>query len=426
MRGLRVLIVDDNATQREILGEHLASWGLTPTFAGDGPSALEALLRACGDNEPFHVALLDRQMPVMSGDQLAHAVRAIPSLQNLKLVMLSSPSEVQFATRQDELRLYGCLNKPVRPSQLLDLMAGVSAGGTKAVEPAAGVLASRQIQQLRGLHVLLAEDNHINQVVASEILRQAGLLCDVVQNGIQAVEAVKTFDYDAVLMDCQMPEMDGFDAARRIRALEVEGRLTAASKRPLPIIALTANAIKGDRERCLEAGMTDHVSKPINPVVLLEKIELHAARRAGEARRRESTNHRSFAKPAFTGCGQNDPLPIDRDALLERCLGSLELMSRLLRSLESELGRDVSRVEEAMAVGDACALADAAHSLKGSAASLSADTLAELAAQLERHARCGDWQADQALPARIRVEFQRCVAALPSIEAPAACLVQHC
>jgi signal transduction histidine kinase/CheY-like chemotaxis protein/HPt (histidine-containing phosphotransfer) domain-containing protein len=419
MRGLRVLVVDDNATQREILTEQLDAWGLKSSAAADGPAALAALLRAAQEGTSFQLALVDRQMPIMNGEQLTQAVRAIPALSDLKLVMLTAAAEAPSPARQETLGLYGCVNKPIRQSQLFDIFVNAVTGAKRGGESASpSISPSRVPHKLHGIHILLAEDNHINQVVASEILQHAGLTCDIVQNGLQAVEAVKMFDYDVVLVDCQMPEMDGFEATRRIRALEREGRVGRSSEHPLPIIALTANAIKGDRERCLEAGMSDHVAKPINPKLLLEKIELLTTEPAGAIGKdaHTETNGAGHCEiVAFTGTEAADGRPaIDGQTLLARCLGNVELMSRLLRSLEPEIGRDIARLEEAFSADDATRLVGAAHSIKGSAANLSADALSELAAEMEQHARRGEWQAHGELPRRIRAEFDRCLAALPS------------
>jgi Amt family ammonium transporter len=416
-KNVRALVVDDNASTREILSAQLASWALRPTAVGDGRAALEQLLQAAAEGMPYRLAVIDRQMPGFDGEQLARAIQAIPSLPEIKIILLTSAGQTLSASQEKSLGVCGCANKPVRPSQLFDVLAGALSGGKRAdLETESGsVASSRTPHRMHGMRILLAEDNQVNQVVASEILEQAGLACDIVNNGADAVEAATVLDYDLVLMDCQMPEMDGFEATRRIRALEAEGRLRRRSSQKLPIIALTANAIKGDRERCLEAGMSDHVAKPINPKLLLQKVEALI----GATTQEQPQPAEPAPDAGIRGAGGAEPeRPIDSVTLFERCLGNVELMSRLLGSFEREVGADVARLEAAFAASDEARIADVAHSLKGAAANLSANTLSELAEQLEHAARRGEWQDHSHAQAQVRAEFERCVAALPGLAIP--------
>jgi Amt family ammonium transporter len=418
-KDLRVLVVDDSPASREILAEQLSSWGLRPTAISDGTSAIQMLVRAAAQGTPYQLAILDRQMVSQDGSPLAQAVSASPALSGLKLVLLTPAGETLTAQEQQAPQICGSVHKPVRQSQLFDCLVSALAGrhdSCSAVDAAASSSFGVPVKP-DGVHLLLAEDNHVNQVVAVEILKKAGFTCDIVNNGLQAVEAVALVDYDLVLMDCQMPEMDGFEATRRIRAIEAEGKTGRRRPGPLPIVALTANAAKGDRERCLEAGMSDHVPKPINPKLLLQKIEsltaphVQATRSGSDGTPRNERRDDASQAPA--------PPPIDFDSLKARCLGSADLVSRLLAVFEPEIGKDIQRLEESFAGGHGAEVADFAHAIKGSAANLSADALAELARELEQAARQGQWQARGELIERIRDEFGRCLRALPSFAATA-------
>jgi two-component system sensor histidine kinase/response regulator len=262
LRQLRVLLVDDNASNRTILHHQLAAWDMLAESASSGHEALEQLDRAAASGTPFALAILDMQMPGMNGLVLAAAIRAKPRLASIRLVMMTSGRLADG----DTLRATGiarCLTKPVKQSQLFDCLATVMGG---LAEPAG--LAGRQSmtgdwkspvvggERRRG-RVLVAEDNRVNQRVTLHQLRRLGYAADAVANGAEAIEALSHVPYDIVLMDCQMPELDGYAATAAIRQREGIGRHT-------PIIALTAHALQGDREKCLAAGMDDYLSKPVD------------------------------------------------------------------------------------------------------------------------------------------------------------------
>jgi two-component system, sensor histidine kinase and response regulator len=264
--GRRVLVVDDNEVNRTVLHHQLAAWGVEDWAVSSGAEALSALREAAVRGRPFDMAILDRQMPNMDGVTLARAIIRDPAIAGVRLIMLSS---LGGRTDDDEIVQAGiqiCLTKPIKQASLRDCLARVLAGGRMAPVPpettaAAGpTAASTSI----GARVLIAEDNIVNQKVALLHLRRLGCSADAVANGAEAVEALSRIPYDIVLMDCQMPELDGYEATRLIRSQR-------GPVRHVPIIAMTASALAGDREKCLDAGMSDYVSKPI-------KIpELHAA-----------------------------------------------------------------------------------------------------------------------------------------------------
>jgi PAS domain S-box-containing protein len=256
LRGLRALVVDDNATNRTVLTRNLAGWGLRVAEASGGAEALAALRSA---EEAFALALLDLQMPEMDGLELARHIKADPALAGVRLIMLTSLGVRGQREQARAAGIDGYLVKPVRLSQLYDCLATVMAAtGPLPSAPARPAAASerRPPPVAHGPRVLLAEDNVVNQTVAQRLLEKLGCCVDVVGNGREAVAAVARGEYALVFMDCQMPEMDGFEATAAIR-------LGESGSRRVPIIALTASAMQGDREACLAAGMDDYLSKPL-------------------------------------------------------------------------------------------------------------------------------------------------------------------
>ena len=275
LRGVRVLIVDDNATSREILTTRLTSWGMRPSEAQDGPGALQALYRALDENDPFRIAVIDMQMPGMDGEALGRAIKADERLADTRMVMLTSLGTRGDARRFEEIGFAAYATKPIRHQELkavLSLALTERAGAEPTPRPIVTRHTARETLNRfagRKARILLAEDNITNQQVALGILKKLGLRADAVANGAEAVKALETIPYDLVLMDVQMPEMDGLEATRRIR--NPQSAVVQITR--IPIIAMTAHAMQGDRERCLEAGMNDYVSKPVSPQALAEALE---------------------------------------------------------------------------------------------------------------------------------------------------------
>jgi len=281
-------------------------------------------------------------------------------------------------------------------------LPGVAGGDRDRPAAAAGGSLTAGVERFSPARVLLAEDNRVNRLFAGEILRAAGLECEVVENGRQALQAVEEGHFDLVLMDCQMPELDGFDATRRIRAMEQAGKLPGH----LPVIALTANAIKGDRERCVEAGMDDYVSKPFEPRTLLQTMGRFLAIQGGEA---------AAAEPSPASPAANVPAPIDRHALLARCMGNLEFAGSLLADFEGDLRNRVDQIVGQAEAGDARAAAESAHALKGAAATITAESLRDLAARIEATGKTGDAREVAALADQLRDEAGRFLSILPGL-----------
>ncbi|MBI3681079.1 MAG: response regulator [Acidobacteria bacterium] len=254
LAGLRVLVVDDNETNRKVLPHYLTSWQLRPEEAASGPEAIDRMRQAAAAGEPYQLAILDRMMPGMDGLELAKAIQRDESICQTRLVMLVSAGHLRDATLIREAGVEAYLIKPVKKSQLFNCL--VNGLPVPAPRPTCPGKADRK------LRVLVAEDNPVNQKVALKLLARLGYSADAVANGVQAVEAVKRVGYDLILMDCQMPEMDGFEATALIRQLCDS-----------PVIALTASAMQDDRERCLRAGMDDYLTKPVQMRALAEALE---------------------------------------------------------------------------------------------------------------------------------------------------------
>ena len=276
IRGMHVLVVDDNCTNREVLRVQLSAWGVRSEEAENGALGLQALYRAVDAGDPFQVAILDMQMPGMDGATLAQIIKSNEKLKDIPLVLLSSLDQRGDAKRMQESGFAAYLVKPARHKEIIDCLSIVASGTVTAAGEQLLVTRHTISEIRRGVvRILLAEDNITNQQVAVGILKKLGLRADAVANGAEAVKALEALPYDLVLMDVQMPEMNGLEATRHIRNPQ-----SAVRNHQIPIIAMTAGAMQGDREKCLEAGMNDYVSKPISPQALAEALDKWLPREA--------------------------------------------------------------------------------------------------------------------------------------------------
>jgi len=284
LRGLRVLVVDDNTASRAALSLFCASWEMECDGVADSAQGLERLRAAAAQGQPYHVALLDSQMPDMDGLELARAIKADPALATLKLVLLPSLGLQGEARQVQEAGVDAYLTKPIRQSQLFDCLTTVM-GSALLQEPSscAALVTRHTLAEIKSRNrplILVVEDNAVNQKLAVRLLDKLGYRADVAANGREALDALARISYAAVLMDCQMPEMDGYEATQAIRAREATTSPTphdsayqtlnsqTPDARRIPIIAMTANVMQGDKERCLAAGMDDYISKPVNSTTL--------------------------------------------------------------------------------------------------------------------------------------------------------------
>jgi len=317
LANLPVLVVDDNQTNRRILEEVLLNWRMKPTMADSGEPALSEMMRAASAGRPFRLVLLDACMPGMDGFDIASRIKETPELAGAIIMMLTSNNHHNDAARCRELGVGAYLLKPVTQSNLFDSIMTALGALSIAEEPLRPAVSSTPPPVRTGLHILLAEDNTVNQKLAVRLLEKQGHTVVVAENGRDALAALESDSFDVVLMDVQMPEMNGFEATAAIRERE---RATGAH---IPIIAMTAHALKGDRERCLAAGMDDYVSKPIRPVELAKAIEGQVA----------GTAVASVEEPERAP----DEEPFDVEALLSRVDGDTELLRYIVELFLEEL-----------------------------------------------------------------------------------------
>jgi signal transduction histidine kinase/CheY-like chemotaxis protein/HPt (histidine-containing phosphotransfer) domain-containing protein len=376
LSNLRVLVVDDNTTNRRILDGILINWGMRPTLAASASEALRILSGNGESKEPFALILTDSRMPEMDGFQLVERIRQLPSFQAATVLMLSSGHTAEEMVRSRELGLSSYLIKPVRRSTLLSAITEALLG-TPAL-PDADATPAPQRAQGRSLRVLVAEDNAVNQKLARSILHRAGHIAVVASNGKEAVDAMSRERFDAVLMDVQMPVMGGFEATRLIRDLE------ARSGRRTPIIAVTARAMKGDREACLEAGMDGFVPKPIQSERLLEALErLATAMQLDVLAQTISGSKTDAAAPAGSPPEERGSEALDEPALLKLVEGDKKLAGELAALFLNDIVPRMNEITTAVEERDAVRLRTGAHALRGSAATIMANNVSTAAAALE-------------------------------------------
>jgi len=288
LRGQRILTVDGNATNRRLMAELLGARGCRHAEVADGASCLAELRSAIEDQAPYAIAILATQMPDMDGETLGREIMSDPVLHDTTLlVMLTSVGMRGDASRLHKLGFAAYLTKPIKQTRLYNCLVDVLNSREPRHRRTArtGLITAHTLGEIgpRKLHILIAEDNVVNQKIAARTLEKMGCRIDVVSNGREAVKAVQSVPYDLVLMDVHMPEMDGHEATRRIRDAEAKDT-TQSARRPLPIIALTANALKGDREKCMKSGMDGYLAKPIDPVILGETVSAWTPSRDGTGR----------------------------------------------------------------------------------------------------------------------------------------------
>ncbi len=420
LQGVRTLIVDDNATNREILHQQVLSWGMPNSCTESGLKALDWLREAAGRGEPYELAILDMMMPEMDGVELATRIKADPIIATTRLVLLTSMGQPGLT---HQLRLAGflaCLPKPVRQAELFDCLLWVIALTPEAVRAklrpgTTGQLSTSGPLSLPGANlevrcrVLVAEDNLVNQQVAKGVLEAEGYQVDLVSNGAAALAALQAQIYGAVLLDCQMPVMDGYTAATEIRREEARNQ----PSRRIPIIAMTAHALPGDREKCLAAGMDDYISKPVDPARLYALLEQWLKPQPEPFPPEKPASE--LPTPAnLTGDNQKgeSPRPQTRlDATILENLRKLQVASGkpiLTNVIELFLLDTPSRLKTLhnfIEQKDGPNLEAAAHSLRGSSANLGATTMARLCGEIEIQGKTDNFSRLEQQIQELQVEF---------------------
>jgi PAS domain S-box-containing protein len=418
MRRLRVLGIDDNATNRKVLTKMVEGFGARIETAISGAKGRERLRNAQRAGDPFQIVLLDMQMPDMDGEQTAREIKNDPVTRETQIIILTSMGQRGDAARLEALGCAAYLLKPVKQQMLYDTLLAVMAHtGNDPSRLVTRHLISEQKRQ--GLRILLAEDNPINQKLAVILLQKAGFSVDAVENGQHALEKVQNGRYNAVLMDVQMPDMDGFEATRRIRQWE------AGQERHVPIIAMTAHALKGDRELCLEAGMDDYVTKPLEPKVLFNALdrwtqtEPPSDQEEADAEAELAFEGGLFGefispKPAEEKSGEaaspvdpRDELPLDLNTALPRFYNDREFFLDMCHELVDHMPERMRAIHLALQTNNANDLFRLAHNLKGVSANFSADPLTRAAARIEALGKIEDTTNAAGLVKELEVEVER-------------------
>ncbi|KWN66820.1 hybrid sensor histidine kinase/response regulator [Burkholderia stagnalis] len=440
LAGLKVLIADDSETDRSVLVEHAIEWRLRVATASGGDDALAQLRAAAADGQPFDLAIVDVRMPGMDGISLVRHIRGDPALRALRIITLTAFERMDSIQVARELGIDARLTKPLHGADLYACIASVmrvtpprlpsAAAPADADADAGAVPADGPPYGTAPARVLLVEDNPVNQQIALAMLEDTGYAVEVAENGREALDRLLEDRFDVVLMDCQMPLMDGFEATQWLRLREAE---TGAAR--LPVIALTANAISGDRERCLAAGMDDYLSKPFSRDALLQMLARFArgdarsmaqvhegASDAAGAVASEATAEaavdvaaQATAEAASTA-PDDDANVIDRKALdalraLQRP-GRPDVLTRIIDQFDLDAPRLIAGMHAAVAAGDADALKLASHTLKSSSANVGAHALSARCREIEQLARAADVAAAASLVAGAAADFARAQAVL--------------
>jgi two-component system, sensor histidine kinase and response regulator len=390
--------VDDNSTNRRLFSLLLASWGCRFGIALSGAEALSHLRAAAAEGDPYRIALLDMQMPGMDGEMLGRIILEDSELHSTILVLMTSIGMKGDARKFQDMGFRAYLTKPLRQSQLYDCLCTVN-GTIYADVSHEGTHAGKEIitrhslveDRKRRIRVLVVEDNVVNRMVALKTLERLGYHADAVENGAEALSTLCKVSYDLVLMDCQMPVMDGYEATRRIRS-----RQAGVLNPSVPVIAVTAHAMTGDRELCISAGMDDYVSKPVKPDVLDEMLRKWLDIGAG------------LSSPGAGGASGEEPHGIfNREELLDRIGGDEGFLGELLAIYIEDTGKNIRRLMNRTEEDTPDSLMRLAHSIKGSSANAAAPAMRTVAGELEKAFRNGENDRIPDLVETLAREFHR-------------------
>jgi len=405
LRGVHVLIVDDNATNRAVLAAQLSARGVWIEEAADGKAALKALRRARDSGVPFRAAILDMQMPGMDGASLGRAVKADETLEDTLLMLLTSLGQRDDAEEMAKVGFAACLTKPARHSELIESLSAMVAG-TPVTQSARRLGPRPSFTDLRRspMRVLVVEDNLVNRKLALTILAKMGLGAEAASSGAEALEALGSSLYDLVLMDVQMPEMDGLEATRQIRS-----RDSTILDPGVPIIAMTAHAMSGDRERCLEAGMNDYITKPVSPRELYDVLDRWLPR---DPEAPEDTTPPEPAKEALGDGTEPEPPVYDREGTLRRLLDDEELVGLVVKTFLEDTPVQIEALRGALEKGDGPVAERLAHTIKGASANVGGERLRRVAFEMEKAAGDGRLSEARDRMAELEIEFDRLKEAL--------------
>jgi CheY-like chemotaxis protein len=401
--GLTVCGVDDHPTNRHLLAQYFQDWCMNGSLAATPTEALTFLRQAAHQGKPVDLAIVDMEMPEMDGLRLAHMIKADPTIAAVRLVLLTSLGRRGDAKAAQDAGFIGYLTKPIRKGQLQACLETVM--GYEPLDPTAiprPLITLHQLQEWRrqkAARILVADDHHVNQQLVVMLVERLGHRADVVANGQEAIEALSRIAYDAILMDCHMPELDGYEATRAIRQAEGQTRHT-------PIIAMTANAMTGDREKCLTAGMDDYLSKPIRPEELARVFAKWLPhQQAPSASIQEGS---ATLAPLTSPSASTDQPAINGQTLKElEDLGGREFLQSMIQKFMEDALQCVTLIEQALDAQNIHHLQEAAHGLKGIARNMGADSLAQLAVKIEANCKAGNTATLSEWSPRIQGTFQQ-------------------
>ena len=410
--GVRILAVDDNATNRRVIAGMLEAWRCRHTEVDGAGPALDALRAARAEGDPYRIVILDMMMPDTDGETLGAAIKDDPALADSELIMMTSMGSRGDAGRLETLGFAAYLTKPVKQSQVFDcLMVVLNRRERRDLQVTPRIITRHALAERdkRRVRILLAEDNPINQRVALKTLEKLGYRAEAVGNGAEALEALESRRYDLVLMDVQMPEMDGIEATRRIRDPR-----SAVRDHGVPIVALTAHAMKEDRDACLAAGMNDYLSKPVKPDELTAALARWTGRRAGSEPAVGLTRGAPAAEPApaaeaapAAATGDGEPPVFDEAVLLNLLAGDREAVAEITAEFLKDAPLQVAAFRQAVAVGDAALARRQAHTLKGASANVGAEALRAVAYRTELACADESLQKAEALAEALDTELRR-------------------
>ena len=387
LHGQKILVVDDNATNRQLLDQLLTHWQVKHKLADSGEAALEAMKVAVEMGQPYSIAILDMQMPGMDGMELASRIKKDHHLANTHLVLLTSQGQRGDAKKVESAGFTGYLGKPVEQSRLYNLLSQL----VSTREQDSSIITrytSRESAQFNAL-ILVVDDNEINRIVAEGILLKFGLSIDLACNGEEALQAMKHISYDLVFMDCQMPVMDGYEASRQIRDLQI-----TVNNPQIPIVAMTANVMKGDREKCLAAGMDDYIGKPVDIHKLLQILK-HWLPQSCQVSK-NNKNHDSSLQGQKQNINQpqlinHQSKPVfDRQDFSERMMNDEALIRTVAEAFVADMHSSLEQMKAHVVAGDTIQAGALGHKIKGAAASVGGLAYSDIAMQIELAGKASD------------------------------------
>jgi PAS domain S-box-containing protein len=389
LNGVRVLLADDNEAHRRVLRTRLESWGMIAGEAFDGPSAIQALRRAKAEDLPYRMAIIDMNMPGMDGETLGRLIKEEKEISDTVLVMMTAVGSRGDAKRLEDIGFSAYISKPVRHSILYECLRQ-ALNGQGEDEPKRPIVTRHSVRETKqqGARILLAEDNPTNQQVALGLLKKLGCSAVAVNDGREALKALQTSRYDLVLMDVQMPNMDGLQATRMIR-----DPASGVLNNRIPIIAMTAHAMQSDKDRCMQAGMNDYLTKPIEPRALFEAVNRWLPNQLERVDKDDKTKER-LVSDIF-----------DIKGLLERVMEDEDLARELIRTFLEQTPAQISTLRSHISKGETQPAERLAHSIKGAAANLGGEALRATAYEMEKAGKAGNLQAMASMLPELEKQF---------------------